>query len=138
MKYKGTTILKVTGILMIIGGAVGFIFGLLAIAGASLLQAAVGSDLNLGLLLFASVLTVISSVVSLIAGILGVKNAARPDKAGLLIVFGVLTALFSVLGNVLTVMSGGAFSSTNLVLGLALPVVYLVGAYLNKQEVSVG
>ena len=136
---KSNKFLKVTGILMIISGGLGIIFGLIAVLGAGVVAAVaneigLGQEINLSILIFASVLSLISGIVSLIAGILGVKNAAKPEKATVCIVFGILTAVLSVLGNVLTVVAGSNFSPVNLVLGLVVPVLYLIGAFQNKNQ----
>lgn len=134
MEKKSNGFLKVTGILMIISGGISIIFSVIALLGVGVLAAALGSEAKMGLLMFASILALVSSVVSLIAGILGVKNAAKPEKATVCITFGIMTAVFSVLGNVLTVVGGGSFSIPNLVLGLVIPVLYLIGAFQNKSR----
>lgn len=126
--------LKVTGILMIISGGISIIVSIIAVLGVGVLAAALGGDGSLTLLMLAAVLALISAVISLVAGILGVKNAAKPEKAMVCIVFGILTAVLSVLGNVLTVAGGGSFSIPNLLLGLVIPVLYLIGAFQNKQR----
>ncbi|NLX95845.1 MAG: hypothetical protein GXY83_06690 [Rhodopirellula sp.] len=131
---KSNGFLKVTGILMIIGGGLGIILGIIAVLGTSALVAAFGAEVNLGLLTFAAILSLIGAAVSLAAGIVGVANAAKPAKAMVCIVFGILTAVFSVLGNVLTAAAGGSFSVVNLILGLALPVLYLIGAFQNRNR----
>ena len=69
---KGQKFLKVTGILMIIGGAFGIIAGIVAILGVSGLAALSGSAAGTGLLYAASFLCLISGIVQLIAGIQGV------------------------------------------------------------------
>ena len=84
--------------------------------------------------MFAAILVLLGAIVSLVAGILGVANAAKPEKATICIVFGILAAVLSVLGNVLTAASGGTFSVFNLILGLVLPVLYLIGAFQNKTR----
>ena len=76
MEAKSNTLLKVAGILMIIGGSIGIILGIIAVLGVGALAIALGSEASLGLLMFAAILTLVSAVVSLIAGIVGVKNAA--------------------------------------------------------------
>ena len=126
--------LKVTGILMIISGGISIIVSIIAVLGVGVLAAALGGDGSLTLLMLAAVLALISAVISLVAGILGVKNAAKPEKAMVCIVFGILTAVLSVLGNVLTVAGGGSFSIPGLLLGLVIPVLYLIGAFQNKQR----
>lgn len=137
MEGQSNGLLKVTGILMIIGGGLGIIFGIIAVLGVSVAVEFInglGGDANLGLLMFAAILTLISAIVSLAAGIVGVVNAAKPEKAIVCIVFGILTAALSVLGNILTTAGGGSFSVLNLMIGLVLPVLYLIGAFQNKKK----
>ncbi|HHU04090.1 MAG TPA: hypothetical protein GXZ81_03615 [Fastidiosipila sp.] len=124
-----------TGILMIIGGGLSIILGIIAMLGVALIVSALGTEEMLGLLIFATILSLLGAIVSLVAGILGVANAAKPEKANICIVFGILAAILSVLGNVLTATSGGTFSVFNLILGLVLPVLYLIGAFQNKARV---
>lgn len=129
---KGRKFLKVTGILMIIGGSIAIIAGIIAVIGASAM--AVLLETSAGGLIFASVLTLVSAVIQLIAGIMGVKNSARPEKAQSCLVMGVLVALFSVAGNIMTVVLGSDFNVIGLITGLVLPVLYIIGAVLNKKE----
>ena len=135
MERKSNGFLKVTGILMIIGGGLSIILGIIAMLGVALIGSALGTEEMLGLLIFATILSLLGAIVSLVAGILGVANAAKPEKANICIVFGILAAMLSVLGNVLTATSGGTFSVFNLILGLVLPVLYLIGAFQNKARV---
>lgn len=131
---KGQKFLKVTGILMIIGGAFGIIAGIVAILGVSGLAALSGSAAGTGLLYAASFLCLISGIVQLIAGIQGVKNCTKPELAQKCIVWGAIVAVLSVLGNVLNMVGGSGFSVTSLATGLILPALYIYGAYLNKKE----
>lgn len=135
MERKSNGFLKVAGILMIIGGGLSIILGIIAMLGVALIVSALGTEEMLGLLIFATILALLGAIVSLVAGILGVANAAKPEKATICIVFGILAAVLSVLGNVLTATSGGTFSVFNLILGLVLPVLYLIGAFQNKARV---
>ena len=129
MEAKGAMFLKVTGIIMIIGGALGIILGIIALLGVGVLALAGASA---GILTFAAILSLVSAIVQLIAGIKGVKNANKPEKAQSCIVWGAVVAVLSVLGNILTVVGGGEFDVTSLLLGLVLPVLYIVGAVKNK------
>ena len=131
MEKNGNKFLKVTGILMIIGGSLGIIIGIIAVVGALGLNLL--SEGETVLLVWGSVAVLMSAIVSLIAGIIGVKNAAKPEKAQICIVFGVITALFAVLGSLMTVLGGGKFNAGNLIIGLLLPVLYLIGAFQNKS-----
>ena len=131
---KGHKFLKVTGILMIIGGAFGIIAGIVAILGVSGLAALVGSAAGTGILYMASILCLVSGIVQLIAGIMGVKNCEKPEMAQNCIVWGAIVAALSILGNILNVVAGSGFSVTSLITGLILPALYIYGACLNKKE----
>ena len=71
---KGATFLKVTGILMIIGGAIALILGFIAVAAVAALAYLSDGAISSGLLYAASILTLISAVAELVAGIVGVVN----------------------------------------------------------------
>ena len=139
METKSNGFLKVTGIIMIIGGSLGFIFGIIALLGVALvvsLAIAAGVDVNSGLLTFAAILVVVGAVVQFIAGIVGVKNAAKPEKAQTCITFGILCVAISILGQILNIVAGGNFSVVTLITGLVLPVLYLIGAFQNKSRIA--
>lgn len=127
---KGAGFLKVTGILMIIGGSISIITALVTIIGvAALIALGAGTVL----LYAAGILSILSAVAQLIAGIIGVKNCKRPEKAQNCITWGVIVAALCVLGSILTVIGGGSFPIFSLLLGLVLPILYIIGAVKNKQ-----
>ena len=132
-KTKGSVFLKVTGILMIIGGGISIIMGIIAALGvAALAYIAVGDS---SALLYASaVLMLISAVAELVAGIIGVVNCKKPEKAVVCIAWGIIVAVLSVAGTILNSVGGGTFSVISLILGLVLPVLYIIGAVFNKKE----
>ena len=132
MEAKGSGFLKVTGILMIIGGAISLIVAIVAIIGIAALVYVAGSEINAGLLYAAGVISLVSAVAELIAGIVGVKNCKKPEKARTCVVWGVIVAVLCVAGSVLAVVGGNSFPVFSLILGLVLPVLYIVGAIKNK------
>lgn len=127
---KGAGFLKVTGILMIIGGGISLIYAIIALIGIAALAALGASS---GLLYAAGALTLVSAVAELVTGIIGVKNAKRPEKAGTCMAWGIVVAVLCVLGCILTVAGGDAFPVFSLILGLVLPVLFIIGAAKNKQ-----
>lgn len=130
---KGTGFLKVTGILMIIGGGISIIMGIIAALSVAALAYIAGGDSSA--LLYASVvLMLISAVAELVAGIIGVVNCKKPEKAGVCIAWGIIVAVLSVAGTILNSVGGGTFSVFSLILGLVLPVLYIIGAVFNKKE----
>ena len=128
---KGRKFLKVTGILMIIGGAFGIIGGIVAMIGAGALAAVL--ETSAGGLMLASTLILASAVFQLIAGIMGVKNCDKPEKAQSCIVIGVIVAILSVAGNVISNVLGSDFNIINYAAGLIVPVLYIIGAAKNKE-----
>ncbi len=128
---KGSKFLKVTGILMIVFGALALILSIVAAIG---LAALVALELNTWQYTAAVILMLVGSIFELIAGIVGVKNCNKPEKAGTCMVWGIIVIALSVLSNVLTLVGNpDNFSIVNLLTGLVIPVLYLIGAVMNKK-----
>ena len=127
---KGHVFLKVTGILMIIAAAFSIIVGVL-LAGISALAAGLGAASGLKFTFWAALfLTLVGGICQLIAGI---KHSKRSEKAGKLIAWGVIVAVFSILSIVLDLSNGGDFSIVSVVTGVAVPALYILGAALNAK-----
>lgn len=133
---KGHKFLKVTGILMIIGGALATILGIIAVLSVAALAYIASAHSEATMLYASTILFLVSGIVELIAGIIGVLNAEKPQKAKVCIVWGALVAVLSVAGTILGVAGGGDFSAFSLVLGLVLPVLYIIGAVKNIQSTN--
>lgn len=129
---KGSKFLKVTGILMIVFGALALILSIVAAIG---LAALVALDLNTWQYTLAVILMLVGSIFELIAGIIGVKNCNKPEKAGTCMVWGIIVIAISVLSDVLTLVGNpDNFSIVSLLTGLVIPVLYLIGAVMNKKS----
>ena len=133
-KTKGAGFLKVTGILMIIGGAISIIMGIIAALGVAALVYISSGTVSSALLYASVTLMIVSAVAELVAGIIGVANCKKPEKAGVCIVCGIIVAVLSIAGTILNSVGGGSFSAFSLILGLVLPVLYIIGAVFNKKE----
>lgn len=127
---KGATFLKVTGIIMIVVGALDIILGIVLLIGA--LAANALADGALGLLVVAALIALVGAVIQLIAGIIGVKNCNKPEKAQTCIVWGAIVAALNVLSVVLTVAQGGDIAVSG-ILGIIVPALFIFGAIKNKQ-----
>ena len=133
-KTKGLGFLKVTGILMIIGGGISIILGIIAALGVAAI-AYITDGVASSAMLYASILLMlISASAQLVAGIIGIVNCQKPEKAGTCIVCGVIVAVLCVAGTILYSVGGGSFGVFSLLLGLVLPVLYIIGAVFNKKE----
>ena len=130
---KGHKFLKVTGILMIIAAVFSIIAGVL-VGGLGVLAAGLGAESGLTFPYWAALfLTLVGGICQMIAGIKGSKHSMRSEKAGKLIVWVVIVAVFSVLSIVMSLVNGGEFSITSILTGVAVPALYIYGAVLNSK-----
>lgn len=132
-KTKGSGFLKVTGILMIIGGGISIILSIIAVLGVAALVYISDGEASSAMLYASVALMVVSAVAQLVAGIIGVVNCKKPEKAGVCIAWGVIVAVLCIAGTILNSVGGGSFSILSLVLGLVLPILYIIGAVFNKK-----
>ena len=130
---KGHKFLKVTGILMIIAAAFSIVVGVL-IGGLGALAAGLGAASGLTFSYWAALfLTLIGGICQLIAGIKGVKHSKRSEKAGKLIAWGVVVAVFCILSIVMNLINGGEFNVVSILTGIIVPALYIYGAVLNSK-----
>ena len=98
---KGQKILKVTSILMFIGGVIAVVVGVLAILGISALAALSGSAEGTGLLYASSILVTVASVIQFIAGIKGISACSDPQKAASCIKWGIIIAILAIISMII-------------------------------------
>jgi len=163
VKLRGAGLLKVVGILMIIFGAIALISGLSSIGSGSVMASMFGLD-SLGIQYFKIIGTIslITGIIELVFGILGIRFRNLPDKVMFLLVIGIIQmviAAFSTLYNhtlapigdrvmeqitqAMTDMYGGINSAMpnatmlqdNIALnsiGFVIPALFIIGALLNR------
>ncbi|MCL2221207.1 MAG: hypothetical protein FWC20_00970 [Oscillospiraceae bacterium] len=139
---KGSTLLKVVSILMIIFGGLGLLLSLLGLLGAGFLAAmpdeiagvGVGEELA-QLAVVSSVIIFIGSAVQLVAGIVGVKNHNKSENAKVCMIIACVVIAVQLLGNIFDISTSGFTGATglNVVIGLVIPVLYLIGALQLKK-----
>ncbi len=134
---KGQKAMKITSILMIIGGIIAAIAGVIAILGVSALAAMGGSMEGIGLFYASSIIVTVASVIQFIAGIKGVGASKDPQKAASCIKWGIVIAILSIVSMVIGIVAGGEFSITSLVLNLLLPGLYIYGAMQMKNAANI-
>lgn len=132
-KTKGSGFLKVTGILMIIGGGISIILSIIAVLGVAALVYISDGEASSAMLYASVALMVVSAVAQMVAGIIGVVNCKKPEKAGVCMAWGIIVAVLCIAGTILNSAGGGSFSILSLVLGLVLPILYIIGAVFNKK-----
>lgn len=127
----GSKFLKVTGILMIIFGSIALIIAIMALLGLGVLEA-IGAPM--GLLWASGIIALLGAVAEFVAGIIGVVNWNKPNKANTCIGWGITVAAMCVISNIFTLIGYPEnFNVFSLLTGLVIPVLYLIGAFKNKK-----
>lgn len=124
---KGQSFLKITSILMIVGGIIAVITGVIAILGISVLAALSGSVEVTVLLYVSSILVTVASVIQIITGVKGLKACKAPETAGKCVTWGIVIAVLSIISLVIGLIGGGDFNIT-MALNLLMPGLYIYGA----------
>ena len=140
MKAPGKGLLKVSSILLIIFGGLGLLLGALTLAGyftpGVVEVVAAQTGLSAGILLINAIAVVVLAVLNIVAGILGVKNCDKVEKAQTCFTVGIILILLVIVEAAIAAVSGG-LKWYSIVIGLVLPVLYLMGALKNKEVASV-
>lgn len=129
MNAPGKSILRIVSILYIVFGGIFALMMLLSLffsAGlATLVEGMLGTlGTWIGGLLFVAFL--IPAAVDLIIGILGVKYADEPSKTSFFIVIGIILSVLTLISLI------SSFTVWSLIM-LVMPVLYIVGGYMNKN-----
>ena len=130
---KGQKFLKVTSILMIIGGALSGITCLLGIAGVALLAAVADSHAAALLLYLALALALAAAVVEFIAGLKGLKACKTGESADKCVILGAVIAGITILSTIINLAGGGKVNVTSILLSLVVPGLYIYGAMQVKK-----
>lgn len=154
MEQKGSMMLKVVSIIMMIGGIVSAVFSFIAAILAGLGTAvmaqpevsdAVDSALAaegysgakapiMALVWVAVVVSVAGAVLEIIAGAKGKKNWNNPDQAQGMMILGIVVAALSLIANIMFATGGIGVQVVSILSGLVLPVLYIVGTIQLKNQ----
>ena len=133
---KGSVFFKNVAILMAIFPIYNIVYGLFNGDGpfAGLVQM---SDLgaSTGLVRVGVIVAIVAAILSVIVGIIGIKNADKPEKMGTCIWLGVLVMLVYGASQVLDFVGGGVHDTLDyigMIGGLAIPAAFIVGAVQTK------
>lgn len=133
---KGKTYLKVTGILLLIGGILGVLcYGLLTLL---LGVALVDQGTSSGAIPVTAIVVVyvIASIIQLVAGVMGIKGCNKSSKADGCFKIGIVVLIISILAAIVN-MAGAGFTFSGILyalLGLVVPGLYIYGAKLNRDS----
>lgn len=124
---KGKGFVKVTSIVMIVGGVIAAIASVLTILGLGAALALAGKVEGIGLLYASIVLAIMSSIIQIVAGVKGLKACKEPEKAQSSIIYGVIIAILSFVSLGISLSAGGEFNSLSLFTSLLVPLLYIYG-----------
>lgn len=128
----GKNYLLVVGILLVIGGGL----SMFLVIPTLLLGVASLSLGGLGVIIFlAALLACAMAIIDLIAGIVGIVNRNKPEKAKVCMGLGITMIVFAVLGFISSIGAQDVNYVSSL-FGLILPILYLVGASKNKNAAA--
>ena len=123
-RLPGSSILKVVGIIYLIFGIIAAIslFGLLALSGGYRFD---------GIAILALFLSILIVGLDILAGIFGIMYNNNSEKANSLFSYGIVLMIVVIINAIVGAVTGGL----NIlgIIGLILPVLFLVGSYKNKQ-----
>ena len=108
---KGQKFLKVTSILMIVGGALAGVTCLLGIAGVAMLASLADGHAAALMLYLALALALAAAVAEFIAGLKGLKTCKTGGDAHKCVVWGAVVAGITVVSSVMNVAGGGSVSA---------------------------
>ena len=149
MEQKGSKLLKIVSIIMMIGGIVSAVFSVIAAALAGVGTAvmsqpevsdAIDSALAgstgpvMAVIWIAVVVAVVCSVVEIIAGVKGKKNWDNPAEAQGMMILGIVCAVLSLVSNILFATGGMGVQIVSILSGMVLPVLYIVGTVQLKKQ----
>ena len=149
MEQKGSMLLKVMSIIMMVGGILGavgsFFVALVAALGQVALSSAdVQSQLTttqsgnagmvMGLLWVGVVVLIAGAVIEIIAGVKGKNNWNNPAMAKTLMIWGIVCAIVSTIGTILFSTGSGSFQVFSALTGLVVPVLYIIGTVQLKNQ----
>lgn len=144
MKAPGKSFLQVSGILLIIFSGIALIITGLGIAGylamdnPEVMKAVeeqalqTGVPVDKGSTLIGLILMSISVILNMTAGILGVKNCNNPQRAQSCFIVGAVIIVYQ-LANAVYLTFANQFNIFTTIIGLILPVLYVLGAIRNKS-----
>lgn len=144
LKAKGKGFLKVTGILMIIGGGLSILLGLLLLFLVGFFTESITKDTNvtalaLGSAIICIAILFIGSILELVVGIVGVNNANKPEHSLACVIWGIIVLIPQVISLVMFLLTMASRMEVWTIIvicitTIAIPVLFLIGAGINRSN----
>jgi peptidoglycan/LPS O-acetylase OafA/YrhL len=123
----GKGLLKVTGILMVIFSSIVLLIAIFGMIALGAMFGALGGSGAATASTLLILLAILPGIFEFVAGILGIVNANKPEKAGVCLAFGIIVIVLVILS---IISNGFEWSSP---IGLVLPILFIIGAIKNRQ-----
>lgn len=138
---KGRNYLYLSGILMAAGGMISMIIGIFelvgcVICGCTAVQAGANEGVVTAIVIIVGILALTGGVIQLIAGVQGIRYSDTPEKAGTCIAWGIIVLILQIIRLIISLAgsdSGAFYIIITIIFSIAVPVFYLIGAFLNKS-----
>ncbi|MBO4289614.1 MAG: hypothetical protein J5865_05900 [Lachnospiraceae bacterium] len=125
MQKQGSSLFKIASILLLIWGVIAVIVNFAQLVDAGAVLRLLG-----GSVLFGLILLLLSTVVMTVAGLLGVINSKKPEKAGMCRIIGIAALALLLLGTILLISGIGSevINWIFTLIGVILTGLYIYGA----------
>lgn len=133
---KGKVLLIIAGVIMIAGGAIGMIAGTAALLGIITLTSSIDMRSGVAIMIAVAAVTIASGAVHLVSGIIGLRKSGSTHAYKQCLPFGIACIAVVILGNIVNTAAGYDLDIGSLLVGIALPAVYIIAAYMNSRTES--
>lgn len=134
---KGSGLVKITSLLMIIGGTISGLNGTLTFLNIRGMILVVGNAKEALPLLGTISLVVLSSFIEIVTGLNGFKACKEPETAGKYIIYGIIVAALAFVSLAVNLLTTGVFNPLSLAFSLTIPALYIFGLVQLKNSTPV-
>ena len=131
---RGSGLLKFSGIPLTMVGVLGILLGLVVLLWMAAWDLLVGHRSATALPYVIGSFTLIGGVLQGMAGIIGIQNCKRPEKADACLKWGIIAAVLCAIGFLITAEGLNVIPEIVFYPSLILPLLYLAGAVRNKAK----
>ena len=110
-----------------------WVFSVLILISAVLISYIAFKGMVGGTVTFLLVMMLLLGIFKIVCGVIGLIDAAKPEKANTIIWLGVSMVVLSILSTILTFTSGSSVRLYHILSTLLLPVFYLIGGLMNRR-----
>ena len=133
---KGKVLLIIVGIIMTAGGAIGILAGAAALLGIITFTSSIDMRSGVAVMIAVAISVIASGTMHLVAGIVGIRKSGSVQAYKQCLPLGIACIALVILSNIINAAAGYDLDIGSLLLGIALPMLYIAAAYLNKKEMS--